>query len=279
MDDRRGGGAAGDGLALPPGIASGPAVTAGDLLWRAERCCRNAWPALRHVWLDDWLVNFSEGLTRRANSANPLRSDYHLRSAFVPACEALYQRRSLPAIFRIPTIVDMALDRRLEDKGYAREGESLVLYGAVSDIVAAPDPEVRLASRPAAEWFAAMAALQGHGPGERRIYRRIVGRVAVRAAFAILRAGDAPAAALAYGSLYDGLVCIESVVADRRQRRRGFARRVVSSLAAWGRAEGAEGICLEVDATNAAAIALYDGLGIGTELYRYHYRRRPPETG
>jgi ribosomal protein S18 acetylase RimI-like enzyme len=98
----------------------------------------------------------------------------------------------------------------------------------------------------------------------------------VPAAFALLTIEGEPAA-LAYGALSERLLCVESVVADHRRRRRGFARRIVASLAAWAHAEGADGICLEVEAANLPALALYGGLGLETELYRYHYRRKPPD--
>jgi N-acetylglutamate synthase len=251
-------------------------VTAADLAWRVEQTCRNAWPALRIVWVGDWLLHFGEGLTRRANSANPLRPDYRAAEAFVPACEAIYGRARQPAIFRIPTIVDKALDRRLAAIGYASEGESLVLFGDIAGVEAAADPAVRLLARPAGDWFAAMAAMQGHNRDQHRTYRRIVGALAVPAAFAILTVDGEPAA-LAYGALHDDLLCVGSVVADRRRRRRGFARRVVTSLAAWAKKEGAAGVCLEVEATNLPALTLYDGIGLKTELYRYHYRRQPSD--
>jgi N-acetylglutamate synthase len=242
--------------------------------WRVERACRNGWPALRIAWLEDWFLHFGDGLTRRANSANPLRPDCGTSEDFVAGCEALYHAQGRPAIFRLPSMIDPALDRRLAALGYAGEGESLVLYGAIGEIAAAADPEVRLAPRPAAEWFAAMAHLQEHSRAEGRIYRRIVGALAVPAAFAMLTVDGEPAG-LAYGALSGRLLCCESVVADRRRRRRGFARRIVSTLAKWARDAGADGICLEVEATNLPALALYDGLGLKTELYRYHYRREP----
>jgi N-acetylglutamate synthase len=251
-------------------------VTAEDLAWRVEQACRNAWPALRVVWLDDWQLHFSEGFTRRANSANPLGPDYRASEAFVPACEALYRRQGQPAIFRLPSIIDAAIDRRLTALGYTSEGESLVLYGDVAHLEAASDSTVQLTREPSAAWFAAMAALQGHTPEQRRTYRRIVAGLAVPAGFARLSVDGEPAA-LAYGALHDGLFCYESVVADRRRRRRGFARRVVSSLAAWAKEQDAEGVCLEVEASNLPALALYDMIGPKTELYRYHYRRQPPD--
>jgi N-acetylglutamate synthase len=247
----------------------------GSLAWRVERACRNAWPALRTVWLDGWQLRLGEGLTRRANSANPLQPDYRDSAALVTACEALYQRHDQPAIFRLPTIIDAALDRRLAARGYKGEGESLVLYGEITGVTAAVDPAVQLSAQPSAEWFAAMALLQGHSDGQSRTYRRIVEALAVPAVFAQL-AVDGEPAALAYGAVCEGLLCYESVVADRRRRRRGFARRIVASLAAWGRERGVEGVCLEVEATNLAALALYDGIGLKTELFRYHYRRQPP---
>jgi len=249
-------------------------VAATELAWRVERAGRAAWPAPRKLWLGDRQLHLSDDPSRRANSANPLRPDPRAPEAFVRACEALYRRHRRPAIFRLPSLIDPAIDERLAALGYGSEGESLVLYGAV-DAIAAPDAPVQLFTRPIADWFAAMAALQGHGRRHGRSYRRIVGGLVVPAAFALLSEGGAPAA-LAYGALPDRLVCCESVVVDPGRRRRGHARQVLSRLAAWAGELGAEGMCLEVVADNAPALALYDTIGLG-ELYRYHYRRQPPE--
>src|SRR5215469_9877896 len=64
-------------------------ATSATLEWRVEEACRNAWPALREVLLDGWLLRFSEGLTRRANSANPILP---VGPADIAASEALYRR-------------------------------------------------------------------------------------------------------------------------------------------------------------------------------------------
>jgi N-acetylglutamate synthase len=249
-------------------------MTSAGLAWRVEETCLNAWPALRQVLFDGWVLRFSEGLTRRANSVNPLRGPRETGDGLIAACAALYQRRQLPTIFRLPSIIDPDLSEQLDEAGYGREGESCVRYGDLTGIEMASDPDVQLLSRPAREWFAAMAALQNHNSEQRRIYRRIVSSLAIPAAFAALPI-DGEFVALAYGSVHDRLLCYESVITNPRRQRRGYARRVMSSLAAWAKHQGAEGACLEVEAHNTAALALYDLVGLKTELYRYHYRREP----
>jgi N-acetylglutamate synthase len=241
------------------------------LEWRVEETCLNAWPALREVVLDGWVLRFSEGLTRRANSANPLRPVSHVD---LRACEALYRRLGLPTIIRVLSLIDAGVDERLAEAGYSGEGESCVLYAAIDDIAAARDPDVKLLDQPTPEWFDAMAALQHHSSEQAATYRRIVGQLAIPAAFAVL-SDEGGTVALAYGALHNGLLCYESVITDRRRRRQGWGRRIVNALTAWARDEGAVGACLEVEAHNAPARTLYDAIGLKRELYRYHYRREP----
>jgi GNAT superfamily N-acetyltransferase len=221
------------------------------------------------VLLDGWLLRISGGLTRRANSANPLRpvSQFDLR-----VCESLYRRLGLPTIVRVLSLIDPLVDERLAEAGYTGEGESCVLYGPIEDLEAAQDPDVKLLDKPNQEWFAAMAALQNHSSEQASIYRRIVGQLAIPAAFAALSDGGLTAA-LAYGALHNGLLCYESVITDSNRRRQGWGRRIVSRLAAWARDSGAVGACLEVEARNKPARALYESVGLKKELYRYHYRR------
>jgi GNAT superfamily N-acetyltransferase len=244
-----------------------------ELAWRVEATCFNAFPSLKQAILAGWLLRFSEGLSRRANSANPLRTDHAPPEAVIEAIEKLYRRQSQPAIVRVPSFLT-AIDAPLMVRGYASEGESCVLYGEMDGVAAVADPSVELSPHAGTDWLAAMAGFQGHSAPHRQIYRRIVRAIAVPTAFAGLRI-DGRLAALAYGALSDGLLCYESVIADPRRRRQGLARRVIASLAAWAREEGGRGVCLQVEASNTPARALYDGFGLTTELYRYHYLRQP----
>jgi N-acetylglutamate synthase len=249
-------------------------MPARDLHWRIEETCFNAFPSLKQVLLRDFLLRFAAGVSRRANSANPLCAEPREIAAAIAAAERLYRLQQQPAIFRVPSIVGPELDARLDDRGYGREGETCVLYAPIEHVAAAGDAEVQLLASPTPEWLAAMARLQGHSVAHATTYRRIVEAIAIPARFALFGSASEPAA-LAYGALHDGLICYESVITDPARRRQGLARRMIAALAAWARDDGAEAACLQVEAGNAPAIALYRGFGLDTELYRYRYRRAP----
>src|SRR5260370_14104670 len=94
------------------------------LTWRIEETCLNAFPSLQQVIYGDWLMRFSEGLSRRANSVNPFCDECADAAAVIAAAEKLYHAQGLPTVFRGPSIADPALDRELARRGDTSEGQS-----------------------------------------------------------------------------------------------------------------------------------------------------------
>jgi ribosomal protein S18 acetylase RimI-like enzyme len=244
-------------------------VTDPDLARLVEEVELNALPAGRMVLLGPWLLRFSEGATRRANSVTPLAPapDSAVR---VRACIERYAAQGLPCLFRLPSHVAHGLDAVLDATGFApAEGETRTLFRA--DLAGAvADGTVRMTAAPDAAWLEAQRRLRGEASSAVRA--RMLGALAIPAAFAAAHE-DGADLSLAYGALHQGVVAINMVITDPAAQRRGLARRVLLHLLAWARAAGARAACLQVQADNAAATALYEGLGFRTELYRYHYRR------
>jgi ribosomal protein S18 acetylase RimI-like enzyme len=248
-------------------------VTDRGLAWRAEQACFNAWPALYEVVVGDWIARaVAPGVTRRSNSANPLRIDPRGTDADIAGCEAVYRSWSAPVLFRIPSLIGPDMDRRLDRLGYSHEGGTLTFYGETRS---GADPGVELAARPSREWLSTKAALTGFKGRNASSYGRALARLRLPAAFVGVRE-DGRLAAVAYGAVHAGLLCVEGVVTDSGWRGRGLARRMLSALLGWARCSGADAACLQVEADNEPALALYRSLGLATELYRYHYRRAPP---
>jgi ribosomal protein S18 acetylase RimI-like enzyme len=244
-----------------------------ELAWRIERACSNAWPALNEILAGDWAVRFGGGLHRRTNSANPLGPRTRRPAATIEAAEAAYARWDLPAIFRVPSIIEPDMDTRLDLLGYELEAATLTLFGPRGGVSAAPDPAVELTPTPGSDWLAAKLALSGYPPDQALAYPQVVERLAIPALFAALRL-EGEIAAVAYGASHDRLFVIEGVVTAQTQRGKGLAGRMLKALFASELAQAAEAVCLQVQADNGPAIALYRRLGLAAEIYRYHYRRK-----
>jgi N-acetylglutamate synthase len=243
-------------------------------IWRLEALYTAAWPPLRQETIGDWLLKFAPGVSRRANSANPLRPQLRDVDATIAECERRYRAAGMPALFRILSILSPEAGTRLDRLGYRPEGETVNLDARIDDAVAKRDAAVTILSRPSAEWLAAMTAAQGYTGDKSDTYRRIVGAIAIPAAFVALRHDD-EMAALAYGAMDNGIMCLESVITDARYRGRGLAHRALAALIDWAAQRGAQAVCLQVEATNERGRRLYHSLGLRQELYRYDYRREP----
>ena len=72
---------------------------------------------------------------------------------------------------------------------------------------------------------------------------------------------------------------INSLAVDERVRRQGIARRLLDEVVRDAIAEGARMATLEVRQSNAAARALYEGLGFKIEGVRRNYYQDPREDG
>jgi len=70
--------------------------------------------------------------------------------------------------------------------------------------------------------------------------------------------------AVARGAVVDGWLHVSLVEVAARARRRGLARHVTRALAGWAAASGAHTAFLQVEEGNAAARALYGGMGFTT---------------
>ncbi|RTL50885.1 MAG: GNAT family N-acetyltransferase [Bradyrhizobiaceae bacterium] len=244
-----------------------------SLPWRAEAAFLKAWPALTTVVYDDWQARLAGGLSRRANSVNPLTANAVLTDTGLGFFEHVFRNQNLPLIVRVPTLLGGDPDAALDRSGFTREGDCLVLHSALEAIATQSESAVTIADEASRAWFDAIHAAQDRPAVQRATYEVMIGAIALPSGFAMLCENDEPVA-LAYVAIDGDLMCLESVVTAASHRGKGYARRLTIALLHWAKAKGAAQVCLQVEATNNPALTLYRKLGIGQELYRYHYRRQ-----
>lgn len=83
--------------------------------------------------------------------------------------------------------------------------------------------------------------------------------------------GSGGLAAAATFALSDGVVDLHRIMTAASARRRGFARHLMGAGLEWAREAGAARMLLEVEASNVAALSLYDAMGFHRISERHDY--------
>jgi GNAT superfamily N-acetyltransferase len=248
-----------------------------DRILAVESAAVKAWPAREVQVLDGWHLRYSDGVTRRANSVWPNRSEGSLDlERKVEAVEAFYAARSLPARFQIcPAARPSGLDTILNRRSYRAVSRTGVQVRAITE----PDPAapvrqdpVTVASVLSEEWLRCYAIAEGFAPAQVESRREILSRIDAPVGFALVEQRGEPMA-VGLGVVHSewlGISCMSTLPAFRR---RGAASALLAALLQWARRWGASHTYLQVMDGNGPARALYAGLGFET-LYHYHYRER-----
>lgn len=246
-----------------------------DILIRAiEELSMNAWPALRTVFYDGWVLRFADGYTRRANSVAPLYPSSRDSAEKLPACEALYREMHLPPVFKLAATSQAGtLDQLLDEHGYRAEALTSVQVLDLNRRTNGQPEGVRSSGTMPEEWLAAASRMSRAGPDRIATHRRILALIVPARRFAWIEA-DGQVIGCGLGVAQDGYVGIFDIAVDPGRRRQGHAERLMQDLLAWGKQTGAHTAYLQVMLDNHPALRLYEKLGF-REAYQYWYRVKP----
>ncbi len=222
---------------------------------------------------DGWLLRLLKGKAKRARSVNAVYPSKAELATKIAYCERLYRGAGLPAIFRITPFSEPAsLDAALERRGYGRFETTAVEAAAI-------DP-ARLDAGDAeplglGDSVDAVGSMRGSPPGHRAAHlARLAGLPLAMRAVAVREEGRVVATGLAI--LEDDCAGLFDIITDEPARRRGHARRIVSTLLRTVWELGARHAYLQVKVDNEPARRLYREFGF-EERYSYWYRGRPGE--
>jgi GNAT superfamily N-acetyltransferase len=245
---------------------------------QVEETCMNAWPARKEIFYDGWLIRLANGQTRRTNSVNVIGRGVGALGEKIAYCEDIYRAHGQPSFFRVLSMGPRDLDRALADRGYAKEDETCTLFMNFRNH-RRPEPETSIAldvheKRPPLRWLEAHRRLSRRSPDDAHALHAVLDNLAIPAIFGEARDEEGEITSVAFGAVHERMMCLQWVVTEPDQRRRGYSRATLSALLRRGQEMGATGACLQVVAANLPAIRLYESLGFTCELYRYHYRVR-----
>lgn len=232
----------------------------------------SAWPALESMENDGWVLRFSEGYTRRANSVHPLEQGRRELPAKIEEAEGLYAARGLPTIFKMTAqSLPPGLEEALVERGYEEEARTAVCVAELAPGRRGASLETKWER--ARAWSDGFHRASGAVPGRRALHDRILASISLPTGFVSV-AEDGEAVAFGVGVLQGEWLGDFDVIVERAARRRGHGERLMRGLIAWGFEMGARRAYLQVMLDNAPALALYEKLGF-REAYRYWYRVQP----
>jgi ribosomal protein S18 acetylase RimI-like enzyme len=240
---------------------------------RLEEAILNSWPALEQVLIDGWVVRFGGGFTRRANSITPLYTAYQPSAAKLHQVEELYAARGLPTIFRLTDRAGAPdLDVELEQLGYAYSAGALVMTLDLNNVFDWEQFTVDLSELALDDWLAHYDRLYGSDRSGHDAQGSIIRKIPTTKLLAGYRAQNR-VVACGIGVIESEFLGLFNILTGSAERGRGYGKRLLAGLLAWGRAGGARCAHLQVAEENKPALALYTGLGFRVE-YRYWYRQR-----
>jgi N-acetylglutamate synthase len=232
----------------------------------------NAWPSFDYQAYDGWILRLAKGYSKRANSASPLVPEAPLDDELVDTMVAHFLAENVRPTFRLTSLENPGADALLERRGFELIEPTQVLTKVIPEDCTV-DPSVILEPKVSTRWVRETAASYGGEKADDAILIEIVSRIRQKAVFATLDLDDRHVA-WGLGVVERGYVGLYDIVVVPELRGIGLGRRVVTSLMAWGRDEGAHSAYLQVRDDNEVARGLYTALGF-EPAYRYTHRVMP----
>ncbi|HZJ48565.1 MAG TPA: GNAT family N-acetyltransferase [Acidimicrobiia bacterium] len=234
-----------------------------------ERVAAAAWPTNERTTVGEWVLSAGDGFSRRRNSTipcGPVPADVEQRLDDVAGW---YVVRGLPVLYRITPTCDPSIDRILDERGYRAESLTVVMTRPLGALEVVAD----VTSSPVATESWVSTELEALGVDRSLVGPWLATIAVVPAPVAFVTSMDGPQTAGAgFGMVDDGLLGVFEVAVRPDGRRWGHAKRIMSSLHAFGIRQDAEAVFLQVTEDNVAALDLYRSIGY-EPLDRYWYRR------
>lgn len=255
---------AGKVVPAAPARRRGPAASFEEL----ARVGARSWLPLESERLGEWTLRAAGGFTRRANSVLPLGDPGIPLDDALARVTSWYAERGLPAYVQAATGAagtQELLCAELERRGWAAEVSAEVRIGAlapVADVDAPAAEDVRLTRVPDEDWLGRYGKVD-----DPDLARRIL--VEGPSVWFAARPGGRAIGRCVVDGRWAGFA---AVTVDPAHRREGLATAVMAALSRRALEEGASAAWLQVETDNAAARALYDGLGFATHHTYHHYR-------
>ncbi|WP_062016586.1 GNAT family N-acetyltransferase [Aureimonas sp. AU4] len=242
---------------------------------RLEAAGFRAWPASSTFYDGTWAVRLTPSFpAKRLNSVNPLDpGDEANIAARITDARQRFVAAGRTLLFRQSPLCPPALIRHLDESGWQSFGESVVFTAdlAALDLNDAID---RIPIRDGRRYLDASLHVHRRPAEMRAGLDEVLSSIRPPAAFFVRESEGGEPIGVALAITDNDLAGILDVAVAPEARRQGIGIDLVATALRHTQHKGARTGWLQVEADNAAGLALYRRLGF-REAYRYCYRAPP----
>jgi ribosomal protein S18 acetylase RimI-like enzyme len=243
------------------------------LVRRLEAVGFRAWPASSVQYDGSWQVRLTAGHpSKRLNSIVPLDpSDYRDIDIRLQKAQRKFEAYGRPMVVRETPLAPPALMDLLRQQGWQCFEETIVMTADLIDMEL-PDTLDHLPSHDVGRFVDANLAVDRADPALKPALAEVVSSIKPPSGLFVIADAEAGPVATALCVQDNDLAGIMSLSVAVEHRRKGLGVEILASALRWGRMRSAKTAWLQVTATNAPALALYQRFGF-REAYRYRYWR------
>jgi GNAT superfamily N-acetyltransferase len=221
-----------------------------------DQICNLTWPATEEIEHSGWLMRAANGVTNRANSVLPLEANLEVGALLnfdekLAVAHEFYKARNLPTIFQVALPTWQALSEKLRSIGAVETlcGNTMVADLTSSKQIVSTEYEIVQSNQPSDEWLAVQPT-----PRIEKIMSRCASTY-----LTVVKNGRA--IATCRFALAKDWTSITRVYVHPEFRGQGLAKAIVAAALEASFEQGATKAVLQVEASNAIAIGVYESLG------------------
>lgn len=241
---------------------------------KIEAAGAKAWPALNQEYYDGWMMRFSNGYTKRANSIYPNRLSTLPLDKKLAIGRRRYAAVNLPVIFRVTTISpEIELDGYLKNNLYRCASRTTVMSCSINQSSRGHKTLSEISLLSLAEWLSLFYSISEYSTEYQATHHAILSRIERQMVFLGLTSKD-ETVSCGMGVLDGDYFGLFSLLTAVKYRGQGFGAEILAALMNWGSENGADYAYLQVQADNSPAIHLYQKYQF-KPVYEYWYRIQP----
>lgn len=182
-----------------------------------------------------WILRFSEGYTKRANSINPIYSSIEDFKRKIENNEKLYRESNLRVVYKMTPLVGGSsnLDSVLEKSEYTLEGETSVQLLPILEIDKTIETNVVIYNKLHEDWFHNFCILNNISENHQLTLKKMLENIVPITCF-ILLIDDDSVVACGLGVLEDEYIGLFDIVTHEKYRNKGYGAKLIRYLIQWG---------------------------------------------